>query len=341
MAFQIDENNLITDQEWSVETINRVLEDAADIKAHPETYYDTLLRKSLCLYFFNPSLRTRNSFEVGINQMGGHASFVSAESSWLGQDSESVKDTASVLSRYFDLIAIRMFPNAVDWEWCKSNHELREFAKWSRVPVINMEDDTFHPCQALTDAYTIQEALGGIQGKKITISWVYHPKPLPMSVPNSILLITTRLGMDVIFARPDEHYDLAEDIMETASQNASESGGKLTISNDIDEACDGADVIYAKAWGSKDFYGDPKAEKQIRMKYRGENGKAWQMTGDRLARASEGAKFMHCLPVRRNIEVADEVMDSPNSIAYDEAENRMHVQKAVMKFLMGKNDPKA
>nr|MDO8110065.1 N-acetylornithine carbamoyltransferase [Candidatus Sigynarchaeota archaeon] len=337
MQFTPNENDLISDQEWSIETINKVLDLGADIKKIPQKYYTALDRKSICLYFFNPSLRTRNSFEVGINQMGGHGVFVDSKTSWLGQDSESVKDTAAVLSRYFDLIAIRMFPNAVDWVPEKSNELLREFAKWSRVPVINMEDDMFHPCQALADAFTIKERTGKFKGTKITITWAYHPKPLPMAVPNSALLIATRLGMDVTFARPDENFDLPDLIMETAKDNAKKSGGKLTIATDMKGGCDGADFVYLKSWGAKKFYGDAQAEKKLRMKYRGEDGTAWQLTPDKMAAAKPTGKFMHCLPVRRNVEVADAVIDDEQrSIVYDEAENRLHVQKAIMKVLAEK-----
>lgn len=341
MKHEPDESNLITTQEWSVDTINRVLEEARIMKDHPESFHDTLLRKSLCMYFFNPSLRTRNSFEVGIHQMGGHGVFIDSKTSWLGQESESIKDTAAVLSRYFDLIAVRMFPNVVGWQWAKSNEQLREFTRWSRVPVINMEDDVYHPCQALTDAFTIKEATGGIKHKKITISWAYHPKALPMAVPDSILLISTRLGMDVTFARPDEHYDLNDGIMATAKENARASGGKLKIADDMKDACDGADIVYVKSWGSKDHYGDARAEKKLRQQYRGD-GTPWMLTTDKMERGSADAKFMHCLPVRRNVVVTDDVIDGKWSIVYDQAENRMHVQKAIMAALVGKarKDPR-
>ncbi|MEX2680651.1 MAG: N-acetylornithine carbamoyltransferase [Candidatus Sigynarchaeota archaeon] len=342
MEFTIDESNLISDQEWTTETIGKVLDLAKDMKASPQKYYNALDRKSICLYFFNPSLRTRNSFEVGINQLGGHGVFVDSKTSWLGQESESVKDTASVLSRYFDVIAVRMFPNVVDWVPEKSNALLREFARWSRVPVINLEDDLFHPCQALSDAFTIKEVAGKFKGTKITITWAYHPKPLPMAVPNSMLLLATRLGMDVTFTRPDENFDLPDNIMATAKENARRSGGKFSIATDMKDGCDGADFVYLKSWGSKNFYGDARGEKKVRMKYRGDDGTTWMLTPDKMAAAKPNGKFMHCLPVRRNIEVADEVIDDEHrSIVYDEAENRLHVQKAIMKVLVDNSSNKA
>ncbi|NMC04406.1 MAG: N-acetylornithine carbamoyltransferase [Candidatus Lokiarchaeota archaeon] len=332
-----NENDLICDQEWSLETISKALELASDMKANPRKYHDALDRKSICLYFFNPSLRTRNSFEVGINQLGGHGVFVDSKTSWLGQESESVKDTACVLSRYFDLIAVRMFPNVVDWVPEKSNEMLREFARWSRVPVINLEDDMYHPCQSLADALTIKEVAGKFKGTKLTITWAYHPKPLPMAVPNSMLLLATRLGMDVTFSRPDENYDLPDAVMATAKANAKESGGNLSIATSMKEGCDGADFVYVKSWGSKNFYGNAQGEKKVRMKYRGEDGSTWMLTPDKMAAAKITGKFMHCLPVRRNIEVADAVIDDEQrSIVYDEAENRMHVQKAIMTILAAK-----
>ncbi len=337
MQFSIDEQNLIADQEWSTEAITKVLDLAADMKASPQKYYNALDRKSICLYFFNPSLRTRNSFEVGINQLGGHGVFVDSKTSWLGQDSENVKDTASVLSRYFDLIAVRMFPNVVEWVPEKSNELLREFARWSRVPVINLEDDLFHPCQSLADAFTIKEVAGKFKRTKLNVTWAYHPKPLPMAVPNSMLLLATRLGMDVTFTRPDENFDLPDEIMSTAKENAKRSGGKLAIATDMKGGCDGADFVYLKSWGSKNFYGDAQGEKKLRMKYRGDDGSMWMLTPDKMAGAKPNGKFMHCLPVRRNIEVADAVIDDERrSIVYDEAENRLHVQKAIMKVLADK-----
>ncbi|MFX0101459.1 MAG: N-acetylornithine carbamoyltransferase [Candidatus Hodarchaeota archaeon] len=334
MEFSIDESNLISTQELEIETIENIIASATDIKKNPLKYEDALKRKSLCMYFFNPSLRTRNSFEVGINQMGGHGVFIDAKTSWLGQGSESIKDTASVLSRYHDLVAIRMFPNIVDWQWKKCNEQLREFARWSSVPLINMEDDLFHPCQALTDIFSINEVLNGFKKKKITISWAYHPKPLPMAVPNSILLIATRMGMDVTFNRPDENYDLDDGIMEFARANAKSAGGKLEITSNMKEACDGADVVYVKSWGSKNHYGNPRDEKKLRMKYRSDNND-WMLDSEKMDVTSKNGIFMHCLPVRRNIVVSDEVMDSKKSIVYDQAENRMHVQKAIMNFLVG------
>ncbi|MHA1371819.1 MAG: N-acetylornithine carbamoyltransferase [Promethearchaeota archaeon] len=335
MEFKEDENNLISTQEWSLETIYKILDDSEDIKRHPSKYSTTLKQRSLCMYFFNPSLRTRNSFEVGIHQMGGHGVFIDAKTSWLGQASESVKDTASVLSRYFDLIAIRMFPNIVNWQWQKCNEQLREFARWSRVPIINMEDDLYHPCQGLTDVFTIKEKLGGFKGKKIVISWAYHPKPLPMSVPNSILLISTRLGMNVRFTRPDDNFDLDDGIISAALENSRKSGGSIKTYESMADACEDADVVYVKSWGSKNYYGKPKEEKKIRMKYRTTTND-WMMTADKMSRAKPTGIFMHCLPVRRNVVVSDDVMDGKHSVVYDQAENRMHVQKSIMKFLLEK-----
>nr|MDO8116353.1 N-acetylornithine carbamoyltransferase [Candidatus Sigynarchaeota archaeon] len=335
MKFTTNEHDLISTQEWTIDTINEILMSASDMKKNPQNYWSALAHKSICLYFFNPSLRTRNSFEVGINQLGGHGVYIDSKTSWLGQDSESIKDTAAVLSRYFDLIAVRMFPNVVDWQWGKCNEQLREFAMHSRVPVINMEDDFFHPCQALTDLFTIKEAIGGFKGKKAVISWAYHPKALPMAVPNSALLAMTRMGMNVTFARPDDDFDLDDSIMATAKENAKKSGGKLEIATSMAEACDDADIVYVKSWGSKKFYGNQQPEKKVRMKYKGD-GTPWMLTADKMARAKPGSKFMHCMPLRRGIEASDEVCDGPHSALYDQAENRMHVQKAVMKFLSEK-----
>jgi N-acetylornithine carbamoyltransferase len=326
---RIKKKDLISTQDWDKDDLEEILNLTKDIKENPAKYFDVLKGKSLCLFFFNPSTRTRNSIEVGIAQLGGYAVYNDPQYSWWGQSSESIQDTAIVLSRYHACIAIRQFPNRIGWIWGESNRQLREFAKHSERPVINLEDDMYHPLQEFADIFTIREKLKDERKKKIVIQWVYHPKPLPMSVPNSITLITTRFGMDVTLLCPPG-YELHEDIMNQAKKNAVENGGTFQVCHDIQKGYEDADVVYVKSWSSLKHYGDPKEEKKMRMPYRG----PWICNEEYMKLTKSDSIFMHCLPVRRNIEVTDSVMDGPHSVVYDEAENRLYTAKAVLCFLM-------
>ena len=226
MASTRKKKDFISTQDWDKSELDNLLELTKDVKRNPEKYRNTLAGKSVCMFFYNPSTRTRNSTQVAAYQLGMQPTFNSIKDSWIGYKSESVKDTAVVLARYYDAIGIRLFPNSVDWKYKEGNRILREFAKWADVPIINFEDDQFHPLQALTDIFTIQEKKKDPKGKKVVISWAYHPKPLPLSVPNSILLITTRYGMDVTLNHPKD-YELDEEIIKMAKNNVKESGGSI------------------------------------------------------------------------------------------------------------------
>ncbi|MBN1800230.1 MAG: N-acetylornithine carbamoyltransferase [Candidatus Lokiarchaeota archaeon] len=323
------ERNFISTRDWNKADLDRLLNLAKDMKQNPSKYRNALDGKSLCMFFYNPSTRTRNSTEIAAYQLGMHPTFNSIKDSWVGYNSESIKDTAIVLSRYFDAIGIRIFPVAVDWKYKEGNRILREFAKWSTVPIINFEDDQYHPLQALNDIFTIKEKKEKSEGKKIVISWAYHPKPLPLSVPNSTVLATTLYGMDVTLAHP-KNFELDDEIMLAAKNNAKKSGGTLTISHDIEEAYQDADVIYAKSWGSIQQYGKPKEEKALRTPYRDE----WCVSEKHMALTKPDSVFMHCLPIRRNIVAKDEVVDGKHSIVYDQAENRLYTVKALLYDLL-------
>ncbi|MHA1272031.1 MAG: N-acetylornithine carbamoyltransferase [Promethearchaeota archaeon] len=327
-----NKKDFISTQDWTKEELDLLLDLTQDIKQDRQKYENCLSGKSICMFFYNPSTRTRNSTQIAASQLGMHAVFNSIKDSWVGYNSESVKDTAIVLARYYDAIGIRIFPVSVNWIYKKGNEILREFAKWADVPIINFEDDQFHPLQALTDIFTIKEKKKDPKGKKIVISWAYHPKPLPVSVPNSILLITTRYGMNVTLAHP-ENYELDNEIMELARQNIKNSGGSLTITNDIEEGFTDADVIYVKSWGSIKEYGNPKAEKKLRLPYRDE----WRISAKHMALTKEDSIFMHCLPIRRNIVAEDNVIDGKHSVIYDEAENRLYTIKALLYYLLNNN----
>jgi len=236
-----------------------------------------------------------------------------------------------VLSRYVDLIGVRAFPKFVDWSVDRQDKVLAGFAKYATVPVINLETIT-HPCQELAHALALRERFGkDLRGRKYVLTWTYHPKALNTAVANSALTIATRLGMDVTLLCPNEQYLLDERYMGWARQNVAESGGSLQVSHDIDAAYKDADVVYAKSWGALPFFGNWADEKPMRDEY-----KHFIVDERKMALTRDGGNglFSHCLPLRRNVKATDGVMDSPNCIAIDEAENRLHVQKAVMARLL-------
>jgi N-acetylornithine carbamoyltransferase len=232
-----------------------------------------------------------------------------------------------VLSRYCDLIGVRAFPKFKDWSVDREDRVLQAFARYAKKPVINMETIT-HPCQELAHALALKERLGELKNRKYVLTWTYHPKPLNTAVANSALLIATRLGFDVTLLCPNQDYLLDPKFMDLGQANARESGGSLSISHDPDQAYRGAHVVYAKSWGALPYFGRWDQEKPIRDAHQ-----HFIVDGRKMALTDNGL-FGHCLPMRRNVKATDEVVDSPNSIVIDEAENRLHVQKAVMRWLV-------
>ncbi len=305
-----------------------VLQKAKEYKKNRKPT-EELKGKTFVMIFFNPSTRTRNSFAIAMIELGGFPLFFEAEKTWLGQQSESPKDTAKVLSRYAAGIGIRIFPNITKWKYGASNQLLQEIAKWSDVPLINLEDDLYHPCQALTDIFTIREKKKKLEGKKFLLSWAYHPKPLPVSVPNSTVLTMTRFGLDVTLLHP-KGFELDSKILTMAKENAKESGGSFEIVNSLEEGYQDADIVYVKSWGSLKYYGSFKEEKQLRVPYR----KIWICDENKMELTKKDSIFMHCLPIRRNIVATDGVIDGSHSVVYDQAENRLHVQKAILLKLL-------
>ncbi|MFC4728866.1 N-acetylornithine carbamoyltransferase [Coralloluteibacterium thermophilus] len=330
--------HFLNTQDWSRAELDAVLADAARFKR--EKLGDALKGKAIALVFFNPSMRTRTSFELGAFQLGGHAVVLQpGKDAWPiefdlgtvmdGESEEHIAEVARVLSRYVDMIGVRAFPKFVDWTRDREDIVLRSFAKYATVPVINMETIT-HPCQELAHALALQERFGttDLRGRKYVLTWTYHPKALNTAVANSALTIATRMGMDVTLLCPTPDYILDERYMDWARANVAESGGSLAISHDPDAAYAGADVVYAKSWGALPYFGRWEEEKPIRDRYR-----HFIVDERKMALTNDGV-FSHCLPLRRNVKATDAVMDSPNCIAVEEAENRLHVQKAVMAALM-------
>lgn len=322
--------------DYSRPEIQVLLDDARKLKESP--YTSDLEGKTIALVFFNNSLRTRTSFDVGARQMGGHAIVLSPSSGmWalefepgavmLGDAEEHVSEAARVLSRYVDMIGIRAFPKFQDWEEDRKDTILQAFAAYSEVPVVNMETIT-HPCQEMALAMTLQEHLGDLDGRKLVLTWTYHPRPLNTAVANSALMIASKMGMDVTLLVPTQEYVLDERYMSIAEGYAAENGRKIEVTTDIASAYTGARVVYAKSWGALPYFGRWEEEKPIRDRFQ-----HFIVDSEKMA-MTDGALVSHCLPMRRNVKITDEVFDSPACVAYDEAENRLHVQKAIMRSLV-------
>ncbi|MDQ3510103.1 MAG: N-acetylornithine carbamoyltransferase [Pseudomonadota bacterium] len=331
--------HFLNTQDWSRAELDAVLAQAAAFKRGAAGR--PLEGKSIALVFFNPSLRTRTSFEVGAFQLGGHAVVLQpGKDAWPiefdlgtvmdGDTEEHIAEVARVLGRYVDLIGVRAFPRFLDWTVDRQDRVLKGFARYSPVPVINMETIT-HPCQELAHVMALQQHFGtaDLRGRKFVLTWTYHPRALNTAVANSALTIATRMGMDVTLLCPTPEYVLDERYMDWAAKNVAESGGSLAISHDIAGAYADADVVYAKSWGALPYFGQWEAEKPIRDQYR------HFIVDEAKMALTNNAVFSHCLPLRRNVKATDAVMDSPQCIAVDEAENRLHVQKAVMTALVG------
>lgn len=322
--------------DWSRAELQSLIDDARALKASP--LGDALEGKTIALLFLNNSLRTRTSFDVGANQLGGHAIVLSpAGGMWplefeegavmLGDAEEHAREAAKVLSRYCDLIGIRAFPKFENWEEDRQDRLIRSFARHADVPVINMETIT-HPCQEMALAMTLQEHLGSLDRKKFLLTWSYHPKPLNTAVANSALVMAAKFGMDVTLLCPTADYVLDERYLDIARQDATESGAQLTVTHDIDEAYAGADVVYAKSWGAIPYFGNWKVEKPIRDAFQ------HYIVDEKKMALTNDALVSHCLPMRRNVIMSDAVFDGPRCVAYQEAENRLHVQKAIMSELV-------
>ena len=307
-----------------------------------------LVPKTMAMLFFNPSLRTRLSFICALAKLGGTAidlplsatyPFEFTKGAVMDKDKiEHVKDAVKVISSYVDVIGIRaskLVTSGKDsakvdpWEKLKQDQIIKSFMEYATVPVINMESNVWHPCQGLADAVTIVEklALKTPLRKKYILTWVPHPKALPVATPNSQLLSACDLGMEVKVVCP-EGFELDQEIMLQAEKRAVLAGGTLGFTNEQYEALNGADFVCAKSWGALKYYGNWEAEKKIR-----DGLKNWIVDQEKM-KLTNDAYFMHCLPVRRNVEVADEVIDGPKSLVYIQAENRMWAQMAILLTLL-------
>jgi len=343
--------DFLAETDFTREEIETVLAVAERLKTERAMgiYHDDLLRaKTLFMIFYNQSLRTRNSFEAGMTQLGGHAHYLdpdkiytpAMEGKEVAYSTERVSDVARVLSSMGDAIAIRCYGDPVEWEYGGAHAMLREFARWSDIPVLNMEDDIYHPFQGLADVLTVKENFGGFKGVNFTMSWAYSPSiHKPRAVPQSAILYATMLGMNVTLAHPPE-MELAPDIIAQCEAYAQAAEGSFRITHNFEEAVQGAHAVYPKAWCPATFFQppigehDPQKSQQIFDSY-----KDWKMTEELMATAAHNAIYLHCLPADRGYEVTNAVMDKTEgpgwrSAIFDQAENRLHVQKAVMSLVM-------
>ena len=330
--------HFLTTGDLSRDSLNALIDSALELKHARTVRNESLGGNSVALVFFNPSLRTRASMQIGIQELGGNAIVLEpGGTSWTiehrdgqvmdGDKTEHVAEFVRVLGRYCVGIGVRTFAAMKDWNEERTDPILNAFAKHSTVPIVNLESAMHHPCQSMADMMTIREKLG--QGRKrVLMTWAWHPKPLPMAVPNSFALAATQMGHDLVIAHPPG-YELDDELKTSVLLQARKSGGNVEVVNDIDASFDGAEVVYAKSWGGKQFYGAPEKDIAHRADFR----QQWIVDEKKMARTNQ-AIFMHCLPVRRNVIVTDGVIDSPASVVIDEAENRLHVQKAILLELL-------
>jgi ornithine carbamoyltransferase len=286
--------------------------------------HQLLSGKTIFLFFFDKSTRTRNSFEAGMTQLGGHAHFIEAASSQVAHG-ESPKDMGIILSSYGHGIAIRhdLVPG-------EGNTYIREVAKWAEVPVINMQCDIDHPCQTLADLLTIREHFGSdLHGRKIAVSWAYAPSyAKPMSVPQGLITLLTRFGMEVVLAHPPE-FKLMSSSLTKAAEFAQRYSSKFKIVDSMADAFENADIVYPKSWGIEELFHNPQEALSVSKKY-----SDWICDEQMMRLAKKEAVYMHCLPADRGYEVSDAVIDGAQSVVYQQAENRLHTCKAIMSLTM-------
>jgi ornithine carbamoyltransferase len=317
--------DLISDLDFNREEVETILDVAFDLKrkralGEPHPY---LRDKALAMLFFFSSTRTRGSFEAGMAQLGGHAAFIESRTTQISHG-DTEKEMGEIFGRYFDGIAIRHV------EWGVGNRYLNFVAEASRVPVLNMQCDIYHPFQILANLMTIIEKKGrDLRQKRMVVSWAYAASYLkPISVPQSLILQMPRFGLDIVLSHPPE-FNLMPEVMEQAREQAKKYGTGFEVVHDMEEGFEGADIVYAKSWGPLLTTTDPDEGKRIQDQYQD-----WITDERKMALARPEAIYMHPLPADRNIEVIDGVLDGPQSVVFDEAENRLHAQKAVMALTM-------
>jgi N-acetylornithine carbamoyltransferase len=289
--------------------------------------------RSLAMVFFDPSLRTRASFAIAFGTLGGTViDLVASRDIWDlelrdkavmdGQADEHVRDAVAVLSQFADAIAIRALARHDDWMLERRDQVIVSFQKHASVPIFNMESVLDHPCQAWGDALTLEENLGDLRGKRLTLAWTYHPKARPLAVPHGVGVMAAKLGMEVVVSHPDG-YDLDPTVRQVMQRSAAQAGGSVRWVPDLGEAVTGADAVYAASWGSTNLHGRPQEEAALRKRHVDR-----KITQVLMAKTKDG-RFLHAMPVRRNVEADDDVIDGPHSLVLAQAANRLHIQRAL------------
>jgi N-acetylornithine carbamoyltransferase len=331
-------------QDFTKEEIDTMLDVALQLKtdkAMRRRHDDILPMRTLFMMFFNASLRTRNSFEQGIFELGGHGHFLqpdatrlpTLEGEDLGYASERISDVARVLSSMGDCIAIRILGDKVGWEYDKSLKIINEFAKWSKKPVINMEDNKYHPCQGMADVMTLRELYGrDLRGRKLGVTWTWASSAnKPIAPHHDFMYASSFFGADIVFARPPE-MRIDPEVEAQIKANIELNGGSYTVVDNMEDACENADIVYGKNYVCLDLLppvtSTPQKDEMVKVfnKYKG-----WIVDEKRMNLAKPSAQYMHCLPCERGAEVSDAVLDGKwGAACFNEAENRLHAQKGVM-----------
>ncbi len=336
MSRDASPRHLIRLSEWSKSEIENLLELSLRLKRRGDR--DSLNGRTVGLLFFRPSLRTRTSFEAAVHQLGGHTINLNAASDFWeleehdgtvmdGVAPEHIKDAARVLSRYAHALAIRPAPDGDSWNVDRKDEKIRAWASHAQVPVINMESSLWHPLQALADMMTLREHLGDLSKRRLAITWTHSPTGVSPSVTNSLMQAAVRAGMDVRVAHPPG-FELDEAVLDETHALAAESNGKLETGLELEASLKGAHVVYARSWQSLEDYGNPTLGASRRGRY-----KDWNIDERRMS-LGEDAFLMHAMPVRRNLEVSDAVLDGPRNLMVEQAENRLHSQKALLSMLL-------
>ncbi len=328
--------DLITTEEWSMDELLKTLELAEDMQRRrfSEKYTHLLENKTFFMFFYNPSVRTRQSFECAATELGGHAQYLEPGGMRLKTKKtagETVEDAAQVMSRYAAGIGIRILEDKITY-YGEGDNMLREYAKWASIPIISMAHDKYHPCQGLADIMGLRKHLGeDLRGKKLLLYWGHGALARSWCSVQEAILLYSRFGMSVTIAHP-EGYDLDPAVIETTKKHCEENGQQFEITHDPVKGYDGAHVVYARNWMSPNAYHDGEFHKEEEIE------KALQYTqwicDEEKMKKTDNGLFIHPMPIDRGHEVTDEVASGKRSIIYDVAENRLHVQKAIMALTM-------
>lgn len=342
MANVLRGKDILATSDWAKSDLDQVLELAFKLKkmGTASRSLDLLKGKTLLLLFFRSSTRTRLSFTAAMQELGGFVQCPDPGDLRLSLEEkpgagESLKDTALVVERYVDGIAFRLGGTLQDSAGVprpgRGDLIMQKFADYSRVPVINMGSDLHHPTQAIADIMVMKENLGDLKGKKIVVTWAYSPLLRNLVSPLSDILISATYGMHCTIAYP-EGFDLDPSVMSLAQKECKASGGKVEISHDLKRALEGADIVFPRNWWSPHYYTNTKEEE---LRLAGQH-KDWKLS-ESMLRITNQARFIHCIPFDRGNEVDDSVADGPNSVVYDQAEDLLHVRKALLASLLAES----